>query len=115
MASLNRPGANVTGATFITAALAAKRLELLRELVPNVATVGVLVNRKNELADTQLNDVHLAARTRGQPLYVVNSSSEGEFEPAYAPYCQTLAIAAMPMTVPAEHEALARARQSLMA
>jgi putative ABC transport system substrate-binding protein len=47
VASLNRPGGNVTGATFITAALAAKRVELLRELVPNAATLGVLVNPKN--------------------------------------------------------------------
>jgi putative ABC transport system substrate-binding protein len=84
VASLNRPGANVTGATFITAALAAKRLELLRELVPTVATVGVLVNPKNQLAETQLNDVHVAARTLGQPVYVVNAASEGEFEAAFA-------------------------------
>jgi ABC-type uncharacterized transport system substrate-binding protein len=84
VASLNRPGGNVTGTTFITAALAAKRLELLRELVPNVATLGVLVNPKNQLADTQLNDVHAAARTLGQPVYVVNAASEGEFETAFA-------------------------------
>jgi putative ABC transport system substrate-binding protein len=83
VASLNRPGGNVTGATFITAALAAKRLELLRELVANVATVGVLVNPRNELADTQLNDVHLSARTLGQPVYVVNAGSEGEIETAF--------------------------------
>jgi putative tryptophan/tyrosine transport system substrate-binding protein len=84
VASLNRPGGNVTGATFITAALAPKRLELLRELVPNVATVGVLINPKNQLADTQLNDVHVAARTLGQPVYVVNAGNESEFETAFA-------------------------------
>jgi putative ABC transport system substrate-binding protein len=84
VASLNRPGGNVTGATFITAALGAKRLELLRELVPNAATLGVLVNPKNQLAETQLNDVHGAARTLGQPVYVVNAASEGEFETAFA-------------------------------
>jgi putative ABC transport system substrate-binding protein len=84
VASLNRPGGNVTGATFITAALAAKRLELLRELVPRVDTVGVLVNPKNQLADTQLNDVDVAARSLGQPVYVAYASSEGEFEPAFS-------------------------------
>jgi putative ABC transport system substrate-binding protein len=84
VASLNRPGGNVTGATFITAALAAKRFELLRELVPSVNTVGVLVNPKNQLADTQLNDVHAAARSLGQPIYVASASSEGEFEAAFA-------------------------------
>jgi ABC-type uncharacterized transport system substrate-binding protein len=84
VASLNRPGGNVTGATFITAGLAAKRLELLHELVPTVATVGVLVNPINQLAETQLNDLHVAARTLGQPVYVVSAASEGEFETAFA-------------------------------
>ena len=82
--SLNRPGGNVTGATFITAALAAKRLELLRELVPNVDTVGVLVNPKNELADTQLKDVDAASRSLGQPMHIAYASSENEFEAAFS-------------------------------
>jgi putative ABC transport system substrate-binding protein len=82
--SLNRPGGNVTGATFITAALAAKRLELLRELVPNVDTIGVLVNPKNQLADTQLRDVDAASRSLGQPVYIVYASSENEFGAAFA-------------------------------
>jgi putative ABC transport system substrate-binding protein len=81
--SLNRPGGNVTGATFITAALAAKRLELLREVVPNAAMIGVLVNPKNPLAETQLNDLHMAARTLGQPVHVVNAGSESEFETGF--------------------------------
>jgi len=82
--SLNRPGGNVTGATFITAALAAKRLELLRELVPNVDTIGVLVNPKNQLADTQLRDVDAASRSLGQPVYIAYASSENEFGAAFA-------------------------------
>ena len=84
VANLNRPGGNITGATFITAALAPKRLELLRELVPNLDTVGVLINPKNQLADTQLNDVRVAARSLGQPIYIAYASSESEFEPAFA-------------------------------
>ena len=84
VASLNRPGGNVTGATFITAALAAKRLELLRELVPNVDTVGVLVNPKNELADTQLKDMNAASRSLGQPMHIAYASSENEFEAAFS-------------------------------
>jgi putative tryptophan/tyrosine transport system substrate-binding protein len=83
VASLNRPGGNVTGATFITAALAAKRLELLRELVPNADTVGVLVNPKNQLADTQLKDVDAASRSLGQPMHIAYASSENEFEAAF--------------------------------
>jgi putative tryptophan/tyrosine transport system substrate-binding protein len=86
VASLNRPGGNVTGATFITAALAAKRFELLRELVPSAGTFGVLVNPKNQLADTQLNDVRAAARSLGQPIYIANASSEGEFEAVFAAF-----------------------------
>ena len=81
VASLNRPGGNVTGATFITAALAAKRLELLRELVPNADTVGVLVKKK--LADTQLKDVDAASRSLGQPMHIAYASSESEFEAAF--------------------------------
>ena len=83
VASLNRPGGNVTGATFITAALAAKRLELLRELVPNADTVGVLVNPKNQLADTQLKDADAASRSLGQPMHIAYASSENEFEAAF--------------------------------
>jgi putative ABC transport system substrate-binding protein len=82
--SLNRPGGNVTGATFITAALAAKRLELLREFIPNVDTIGVLVNPKNQLADTQLRDVDAASRSLGQPVYIAYASSENEFGAAFA-------------------------------
>jgi putative tryptophan/tyrosine transport system substrate-binding protein len=82
--SLNRPGGNVTGATFITAALAAKRLELLRELVPNADTIGVLVNPENQLADTQLRDVNTASRSLGQAVYIAYASSENEFGAAFA-------------------------------
>jgi len=80
VSSLNRPGGNVTGVTFITAALAAKRLELLRDLVPKAAMIGVLINPTNQLAATQLKDLQAGARTLGQPIEVVNASNEGELE-----------------------------------
>jgi len=83
VASLNRPGGNVTGATFITAALIAKRFEILRELIPRVEMVGVLINPRNQLAETQLKDLDAAARSLGQSIYVAYASSEGEFEPAF--------------------------------
>jgi putative ABC transport system substrate-binding protein len=66
VASLNRPGGNVTGVTFIIAALVAKRLELLRELTPKGASIGVLINPTNQLDETQLKDLQLASRTLGR-------------------------------------------------
>jgi putative ABC transport system substrate-binding protein len=66
VASLNRPGGNVTGVTILSGTLTAKRLELLRELVPGVEVVAVLVNPASPEATTQLSDVQTAARTIGQ-------------------------------------------------
>jgi putative tryptophan/tyrosine transport system substrate-binding protein len=62
VASLNRPGGNVTGVSFLSNALAGKQLELLREVVPKAALIGVLVNPTNPtLAETLLKDVQVAA------------------------------------------------------
>jgi putative ABC transport system substrate-binding protein len=68
--SLNRPGGNVTGVTFITGVLQAKSLELLREVVPGVAIVGVLVNPNTATGETRLNEVEAAARDLRIPLVV---------------------------------------------
>ena len=69
--SINRPEANVTGATFIGASLTAKRLELLRELVPLATDVALLVNPKNTLAKGQAEDATAAAKTLGLRLRVI--------------------------------------------
>ena len=82
--SFNRPGGNVTGATFITAALASKRLELLRELVPGAGLIGVLANPTSPLADTQWKDLQDAARPFGQQLRLVHVRGETEFDSAFA-------------------------------
>src|ERR1700756_656824 len=62
VASLNRPGGNVTGVVFIAGALGAKRLDLLRKLVPNATTIGVLVNPNSRETEAERKDVQAAAQ-----------------------------------------------------
>src|SRR5262249_36868449 len=65
VSSLNRPGGNVTGVSFLVTTLAAKRLELLRELVPSATVVGLLVNPGNPTSETQIKDAQTAALSLG--------------------------------------------------
>jgi putative ABC transport system substrate-binding protein len=83
VASFNRPGGNVTGATFIGTTLSGKKLELLRQLVPQMTDVALLVNRKGTLAENQIRDAELATQTLGQRLHVVDASNEAEIEAAF--------------------------------
>jgi putative tryptophan/tyrosine transport system substrate-binding protein len=76
VASLNRPGGNVTGATFIATALTAKRLEFLRDIAPRVADVALLVNPKSTIAESQIKDANEAAQALGVRIHVVSASSE---------------------------------------
>jgi putative ABC transport system substrate-binding protein len=82
--SLNKPGANVTGATFIGSALLAKRMELLREIVPLATDVALLVNPKGTLAERQVRDATEAANMLGQHLHVLNTSSVSDIDTAFA-------------------------------
>jgi ABC-type uncharacterized transport system substrate-binding protein len=82
--NLNRPGANVTGATFFTALLGAKRLGLLRDLVPKAEVVGLLVNQNTSQGQGQIRDVQQAARDLGQPLVILNGGSDEDIEAAFA-------------------------------
>jgi len=84
VASINRPGGNATGIIQFAALLEAKRLQLLHELVPNAAVIGVLLNPTNPSAETQTTDVHTAARSIGRQVHVVTASTEGEFDAAFA-------------------------------
>jgi putative ABC transport system substrate-binding protein len=88
VASFNRPGGNVTGITFIGTALAAKRLELLREITPQVTDIGLLVNPKGTLAEIQIKEVEEATHIFGLRLHVANVSSEGEIDAAFAAFSQ---------------------------
>ncbi len=88
VASFNRPGGNVTGATFIGTSLVAKRLQLLRELLPHMAEVALLVNRKSTLAGPQIKDTEGAAQTMGLRLRVVEAATAGEIDAAFETLAQ---------------------------
>ena len=87
VASLARPGGNLTGINFFSGELAAKRLELLRELVPAAARVAVLVNPANATnTETTLRDVEAAARAMGLQIQVLNASTSREIDAAFATF-----------------------------
>jgi putative tryptophan/tyrosine transport system substrate-binding protein len=88
VASLNQPEANVTGVALFAYSLGPKRLELLRELVPNAKVMAVLVNPTNAEAQPDREDVEAAARTIGQQILILNASSERDFNPACAAMVQ---------------------------
>ena len=86
--SLNRPDANVTGTTFLVNTLGGKRIELLHELIPAGAPIGILMNPKNPAAEAELKDLQSAAGQLGHPLDVRNASTESEIEAAFADFAQ---------------------------
>lgn len=86
--SFSRPGGNVTGATFIGTTLLAKRIELLRELMPQITDVALLVNPEGTLAERQISDAKTAAQKLGLRIHVVNMSQESEIETAFATMSQ---------------------------
>src|SRR5262245_3322775 len=84
VASLARPGGNLTGVNFFNAELGAKRLELLRTLVPGAAHVAILVNPANaRTTETTLSDLEPAGRAMGLQLQVFNASSSGDIDKAF--------------------------------
>ena len=90
VASLNRPGGNLTGVALLTFSLGAKRLEVLREAVPKSRVIAVLINAGNPDPGTKSDEaeVETAARGVGQQIVVINASSERDFEPAFASIAQ---------------------------
>jgi putative ABC transport system substrate-binding protein len=84
VASLNRPGGNITGVSFLANSLPAKLFELLHEAAPSAALVGSLVNPTNPNSQTDMRDVQAAADSLGQKLLVVKASTESEIEAAFA-------------------------------
>src|SRR5262249_22120585 len=80
------PAGNATGINFFSTELTAKRLGLLHELVPTANRVGVLVNPADVLTETALRDVQPAARTIGLQIQVVNASTSGEIDAAFAAF-----------------------------
>jgi putative tryptophan/tyrosine transport system substrate-binding protein len=96
--SLSRPSGNATGVNIYVSRLGAKRLELLRELVPNAAVIGMLVNPSFPDAESQSEDVKEAARTLGQQIHVVNANSEGDFIRAFSTFIEMKADALLVST-----------------
>src|SRR5262245_3719282 len=84
VSSLNRPGGNATGVTFMTVELTAKRLALLRELVPGAARFFSLVNPRSAFAEAITKDVEAAGATLGLPIEIVHASTNREIEEAFA-------------------------------
>ena len=88
VASLNRPGGNVTGVALLIAEMESKRFGLLRDLVPTATLVAVLLNPHSPVSTTELNDVQQAARAVGQQIHILNASSEQEMDAAFANLAQ---------------------------
>jgi putative ABC transport system substrate-binding protein len=88
VASLKRPGGNLTGATTLAVELGHKRLELLHELVPAASLIGVLVNPTGPNLQAVSRDLQAAARTVGVPIHLLHASTEGDFDAVFATLAQ---------------------------
>jgi len=88
VASLNRPGGNITGITFLNNTLGPKEVEAMHELVPKAAIIAVLLNPKLATAASQLKDVEMAARTLGVQVQVLYASTEPDFDMVFASLLQ---------------------------
>jgi ABC-type uncharacterized transport system substrate-binding protein len=88
VASLNRPGANVTGISMITVALAPKRLELLHELVPAPAVIALLVNPTSPYVEPETKDVMASAGALGRQVQVLNASTGPEIDTTFTTLVQ---------------------------
>jgi putative ABC transport system substrate-binding protein len=93
VASLARPGGNLTGVTFMMTELMPKRLELLSELVPEAGMIALLVNPNNEDAERTMRDVQEAARVKGVQLLILKAGTESEIDAAFAYFVQLHASA----------------------
>jgi ABC-type uncharacterized transport system substrate-binding protein len=88
VASLNRPGGNLTGMSILNVELGPKRLELLHELVPSASIVALLINPTHPAAATASKDLQAAARTLGLEFHVLHASTEHDFDTVFATLAQ---------------------------
>jgi putative ABC transport system substrate-binding protein len=88
VASLNRPGDNITGVAFLVNGLASKQIELLHELVPKAIVIGFLVNPKDPNAQSDIKDAGAAADALGQKIVIGEASTESELDAAFASFSQ---------------------------
>ena len=84
VASLNRPGGNVTGVAQFNAVLVSKRVGLLHDLIPTAKVIGMLLNPTDPRTETQTKDVQEAAHALGLKVHVLNASNEAEIDAAFA-------------------------------
>ena len=84
VASLNNPGGNVTGVTFLASDLGAKRLELLRQFAPNANAIAMLMNPNYPSTAAEVRDVRAAARSLGVQINVLNATNSSEIDAAFA-------------------------------
>jgi putative ABC transport system substrate-binding protein len=89
VASFNRPGGNITGATRLTTELIQKRLGILSELVPKATTIGLLVNPNGIQTSGQVQEMQEATRARGLSLHIVKASNDRELDAAFAAIAQS--------------------------
>jgi len=88
VASLNRPGGNVTGTVFFSSALGAKRFELLRQLVPGAQIIAVLMNPNSPNTDEERRDAQAAAQALGHKIIVFDANTDHDIETAFATFAQ---------------------------
>jgi putative ABC transport system substrate-binding protein len=118
VASLNRPGGNITGVTQLSSELLSKRLGLLHDVLPAAATIGFLVNPTYPGAESQARDLQEAARTLGLQMHVLNAGTEAEINTAFANFAKlrvgALFVGAGPgFAGRTEHLAILAARHAL--
>jgi putative ABC transport system substrate-binding protein len=95
VASLNRPGGNLTGVSFLVVFTVAKRLELLSELVPTAGMIGMLVNPNNPNAESTTRDAQAAAEKLGKKLVVVRAGTERDLDTSFTTFIQEKVEAAL--------------------
>jgi putative tryptophan/tyrosine transport system substrate-binding protein len=93
VASFNRPGGNITGVSWLAAALGAKQLELLGEMLPNVRVIAMLANPNNPVSESELKDVQEASVALDRQILGLHASSEAEIDSAFATIAQEQARA----------------------
>jgi putative tryptophan/tyrosine transport system substrate-binding protein len=100
VASLNHPGGNVTGITLISSLIVPKRIGLLRDLIPGIKTIAILMNSTSPANKTEVAAAEQAARTLGWQVRVLSSSGKGDFDAAFQPLTRERADALLVCTDP---------------
>jgi putative tryptophan/tyrosine transport system substrate-binding protein len=112
---INRPPGNMTGVTFLSAGLGAKRLGMLRQLVPDADVIGLLANQNSPQGQEQIQDVADAAKSLRQQLTILNGSNDQEIDAAFASLAErrvkALLVAADPSYDPRRNRLIALSAQ----